>query len=277
MKVTWHKSDGIEMQVFEPEKGSNTAILFCPGFPGMGGTVFEQRHAAALVEEGYAVYVIKHKGIKLSGPMAPVMVNNGARLMAGRKIDETHIGGGAATMVEWLEEPLTALEVIHAAYDSIHVIGNSFGALAALWSLTYQDAPIEKVKSILLYAGAQGIWDDADEDSMKRVWQPEFLMAGRITEKVTLNDAFDVVRTLKEAYLELPERVKALPEAMPITYLVVERDEILRLTDTEKFKAAIGGRGTIVMDTIDRGWHEHGLLAHDTPDYKTEDLLQLLR
>ncbi len=52
MKVTWHKFDGVEAQVFEPDAGSSAAILFCPGFPGMGATIFEQRHAAALVEEG---------------------------------------------------------------------------------------------------------------------------------------------------------------------------------------------------------------------------------
>ncbi len=265
------------MQVFEPEKGTNAAILFCPGFPGMGGTVFEQRHAAALVEEGYAVYVIKHKGTKLSGALAPVLVNNGARLMAGRKAGETHLGGGPATISEWMEEPLEALNVIHAAYESIHVIGNSFGALSALWSMTYEGAPIEKVKSILLYAGAQGIWDDADEESMARVWQPGFLMLPRITEKVSLNDPFDIVQTLKETYHALPERVKALPERISLTYMVVEGDEILRLSDTEKFRSAIGGRGKIVMDTVDVGYIEHGLLAHDTPDYRTEDLLELIR
>jgi hypothetical protein len=117
MRVTWKKFDGVEAQVFEPAEGSRNVILFCPGFPGMGGTVFEQRHAAALVAEGYAVYVLKHKGTKLSGAMAPVIVNNAARLMEGRKTDEKFIGGEPATIEDWLEEPLKALEVLHDAYD----------------------------------------------------------------------------------------------------------------------------------------------------------------
>ena len=276
MKIHWEKFEGVEAQVFEPDAGARAVILFCPGFPGMGGTVFEQRHAAALTDEGYAVYVIKHKGTKLSGALAPVMVNNASRLMAGRKAGETHIGGGAATLEEWLSEPLKALKVLHNAYDSIHVIGNSFGALAALWSLTEKDAPISKVKSLLLYAGAQGV-DDGSEDSIMRIWQPEFLMAARITDKVTLNDPFDVVACIHKAYLDMPERTKALPKSIGITYLVVERDEILRLNDTKKFNDAIGGRGVIVIDSDDHAWPEHGLLAHDTPNYKTEDLLQLIR
>ena len=242
----------------------------------MGGTVFEQRHAAALVAEGYAVYVIKHKGTKLSGAMAPVLVNNAARMMEGRKTDEKYIGGAPATIEDWLEEPLKALEVLHTAYDNIHVIGNSFGALAALWSMTQEGAQISKVKSLLLYAGAQGV-DDGTEDGIMRVWQPEFLMASRITDKVALNDPFDIVARLGKTYRSLPERVKALPESIAMTYLVVDRDEILRKSDTEAFKEAIGGRGKIVVDTVDHAWPEHNLLAHDTPNYKTEDLLDLIR
>lgn len=276
MKVDWAIFDGVETQVFQPDGGSSSAILFCPGCPGMGGTVFEQRHAAALVDEGYCVYVIKHKGTKLSGAIAPVMVNNASRLMQGRKKGETHLGGGTATMDEWLNEPLALLNALDPLFKDIHVIGNSFGALSALWSMTEQLAVIDKVKSILLYAGAQGV-DDESEDSIMRIWQPEFLMVPRLTDKVTLNDAFAVVETLKHAYSVLPQRTAALPNNIPITYLVVERDEILRLADTEKFNVAIGGRGRIVLDTVDHGWPEYGLLAHDTPNYTTEDLLQLIR
>lgn len=276
MKVSWHRFDGAEAQVFEPDAGSNRVILFCPGFPGMGGTVFEQRHAAALVEEGYAVYVLKHKGTKLSGAFAPVLVNNGARLMSGRKILETHIGGGPATIMDWMTEPLKALQVLHTAYESIHVIGNSFGALSALWSLTEQGAPVSKIKSLLLYAGAQGI--DNGEYGIMRIWKPEYLMVTRITDKVTLNDPFDVVKTLGDAYRVLPQRVNDnLPAQIDLKYLVVERDELLNLADTKAFQAAINGRGTIVVDTVDHAWPDAGLLAHDTPNYTTEDLLTLIR
>jgi hypothetical protein len=135
---------------------------------------------------------------------------------------------------------------------------------------------ISKVKSLLLYAGAQGV-DDGTDDGIMRVWQPEFLMASRITDKVALNDPFDVVARLGKTYRSLPERVKALPAHISITYLVVDSDEILRKSDTESFKAAIGGRGKIVVDKEGHAWPEHGLLAHDTPNYKTEDLLALIR
>ena len=83
--------------------------------------------------------------------------------------------------------------------------------------------------------------------------------------------------TLKNTYHALPDRVKSLPEQIAITYLVVERDELLNVNDTKAFQAAIGGRGKIVMDAVDHAWPEQGLLAHDTPNYTTEDLLALIR
>jgi len=271
MKVHWRKIGWVEAQVFEPDAGAKDAILFCPGFPGMGGTIFEQRHAAALTDEGFAVYVIKHKGTKLSGALAPVMVNNASRLRQGG----SHIGG-ASTVDEWMVEPLEVLKELDGKYESIRVIGNSFGALSALWSLTEKGAAIGKVKSLLLYAGAQGV-NNGDPECIMRIWIPEFLRLPKITDKVDLNDAAEIVASLSRVYKALPERVAALPSDIAITYLVVEQDEILRLADTERFNEAIGGRGKIVMDTVDHAWPEHNLWAHDTPNYKTDDLLSLIK
>lgn len=107
--------------------------------------------------------------------------------------------------------------------------------------MTEPGAPLSKVKSLLLYAGAQGI--DDGEYGIMRIWKPEYLMVARITDKVTLNDPFDIVATLKNAYAVLPERTKALPAHIDLKYLVVERDELLNLADTKAFQAAIGGRG----------------------------------
>ncbi len=281
MLVRWRtfKSEGLstETQLFQSKTNANNkAILFCPGFPGMGGAMFEQRHADALVEEGYDVTVIKHKGTRLDGAMAPMMVNNAARLMMGRKNNEKHLGGGPATVQDWLMEPVPVFIGLSENYDEVHVIGNSFGALSALWSLTIENAPLEKLKSILLYAGAQGI-DDGTDDGIMRLWKPEYLMAARITDKVTLNDPFDIVATLQDVYLKLPERMKRIPETVSLSYLVVVRDELLRLNDTEQFRTAIGGKGEIIMDEVDHAWPDYGILAHDTPNYITEDLLKILR
>ncbi|MCF8495367.1 MAG: hypothetical protein K9G62_01730 [Alphaproteobacteria bacterium] len=277
MKIQWTSAGGVEGQLFTPEGGSHSLILFCTGFPGMGAAVFEQRHAAALCESGYAVYVLRHKGVKLSGRAAPVMVNNAARLMEARRKGETHLGGGPAVIEDWLGEPLEILRALSGDYESIHVIGNSFGALAALWSLSAEEAPLENIKSLIFLAGAQGVSDGTDTCVM-RIWKPEFIGFPAITEKVDLGDPAAVAATLEKTYRDMPGRVRRnLPESISLTYVVVEQDELLRLSDTESFRDAIGGRGKIIVDKHNSAWPAYGLLAHDMPDYLTEDLLSILK
>ncbi|MDB5491759.1 MAG: hypothetical protein JWO78_1608 [Micavibrio sp.] len=280
MRVSWQvfKSDGrvVEGQVFEPDQPSHKLILFCPGFPGAGATVFEQRHAASMAGAGYTLVVLKHSGTRLQGPQAPQMINNAARLMLARANGETHLGGGPSTVGDWLLEPLTGLKVLADRYESIDIIGNSFGALSSMWSLTMPDAPLGRIRTLLLMAGAQGFHGGGNPADVMRIWRPEFVSVARITEKVTLNEPEQVVADIRRCYQELPLRMKGLAEHIKLKYLVVTRDELLHLSDTEEFRAAIGGRGGIIIDDIDQGYPEHGLLAHDMPDYPTENLLSLI-
>ncbi len=276
MRVEWQKFGWVEAQVFKPETPARSVILFCPGFPGSGATVFEQRHAGALTEEGYDVIVIHHKGTKIAGGFGPHMVNNSARLQRGLKAGETHLGGGLADIAEWMVEPLHVLKDIAEKYDSIHVIGNSFGAISALWSLTEDGAPIEKVKSLLLYAGAQGLY--TNNDGIGRKWSDEARVFPHVAPKIEFDMGKPFASVFRDVYEKIPGRVKErLPERIRLTYLVVEKDEILQLVDTEQFNDVIGGRGKIVMDTVDHAWPEAFLMAHDTPNYRTNDLLELIR
>ena len=281
MRVSWtvyqSGSHSVEAQVFAPDTPDNAkAILFCPGFPGVGAGVFEQRHAAALAEAGYNLIVLRHNGTRLDGPHAPLMINNAARLMKGRRNGHTHIGGGPSTVQDWLLEPLTALKVISGIYQDIIVIGNSFGALSSLWSLTEKDADLDQVRHILLLAGAQGIAESDHAFNAMRIWKPEFLTVPRITDKVSLDAPDSIVSTLARVYRELPARVMTLPESIALTSLVVARDELLHIEDSRRFQAAIGGRGHIVIDNIDQAHPAYNLMAHDMPDFPAEDLLELL-
>ena len=282
MKITWRKfqiDDGrfVEAQVFSPEVDAGDCILFCPGFPGAGATLFEQRHAATIVYEGYTLVVLRHAGTRFEGPSGPSMINNAHRLMVARRQGEKMIGGMPATMDTWLMEPYVAFQNLAKEFAHIHVIGNSFGALAALWSLTEEHVPIAQLRTLLLMAGAQGIVDKTPA-SIMRIWLPQYIEMPRVTDKVVLEPAAQVAATLRYAYEQMPARVKAkLDEDVYLSYLVVKNDEILSLYDTERFRESIGGRGNIVIDEIDHAHPNHGLMAHDMPDYPTEYILDILQ
>jgi hypothetical protein len=274
-QVYEHAGRRVEGQLWEAEKPSDRLLLFCPGFPGRGGTVFEQRHAQMLVEAGYTLAVLRHNGIILSGPDAPFMLNNAARLQRGRQGGETHLGGGPSTMEAWLWEPYTALGALAPHFSRIDIIGNSFGAMAMLWSATRPGAALEKVQSLICLVGAQGTADDPVNGIM-RVWTPLTLANPLFWEKIALDPPANIAQTMGRAYRELPPLVKNLPARIAFKYLVVAADEILRPSDTESFRAAIGGRGEITLDSIDRAHPSCGLLAHDMPDYPSDKILALL-
>lgn len=279
MRVSWHSFEArgrrAEAQLWAPDAGSRRLILFCPGFPGVGATLFEQRHAATLVQAGYEIAVLRHAGTRLDSPSAPLMINNALRLSQARAAGETLLGGGPSCVADWLYEPLTALEALAPRYQHIVVIGNSFGALSCLWSLTEEGAPVAAVRHILLMAGAQGACADGGKTDVMRIWRPEFVGHPLVTGKVALEDPQVLVETMGRVYRDLPGRAAGLPAGIGLTYLVVAQDELLRLSDTEAFRAALGGRGTVVIDDIDRAYPDHHLMAHEMPDYPTEMLAAL--
>ena len=277
MNVTWQTRQWVETQVFTPDAPARECILFCPGFPGLGGAMFEQRHAAALTDAGYDVHVIHHKGTRTNTALSPFSINNGSRLQAAWAKGETHLGGGAATAQELFSEPFIVLNEIAGRYDSVHVIGNSFGALSSLWSLTEPGAPADKIKTLILLAGAQGV-DDGSDTCVMRIWKPEFMALPRITDQIDVADTAGAIGALKKLYNELPGRVtKHLPAHIALTYIVMEHDEILRPADTEAFKAAIGGRGDILLDKDERGFPAYFIGAHETPNLRTNNFLKLIR
>lgn len=281
MRVHWtvfqHGDQHVEGQIWEPEEATDKVILFCPGFPGMGAPHFEQRHAGNLVQAGFAVVVLRHCGTRLDSPTAPAMVNNAGRLKHGRDNSQTHLGGGPSTVKYWLNEPWIALQTLTNVYKNIYVWGSSFGAVSALWSLTAPGAPLNHIRQIMLVAGAQGVVDADPASDILRIWKPAYMMVSKVTDKVSLVSAEDDYKSLEHAYKNLPERVKDLPSDIHLTYLVVANDELLSLGDTERFKEAIGGRGQVEIDSLDKAYLENGLMAHDMPDYPTEQLLALIK
>lgn len=279
MRVHWQtfEQDGqlVEAQVFRSDTPSEKLVLFCPGFPGLGATMFEQRHAGELVRNGFDVAVIKHAGTRLDNPLTPATVNNSQRLADARAKGETHLGGGPSTMANWLREPLIVLQNLHVNYGDIRVIGNSFGAISALWSLTRREAPLQHVTKLVCYAGAQGL-DNGPSGAMS-IWQPIYVDNPLFWTFITLDGAQAVHDTMKMAYADIADDAADLPQHIDIQYLVVKADEILPLKFTEDYKAHIGGRGTIVIDDIDVAYPAYNMRAHDTPDYPTEKLLELLK
>jgi pimeloyl-ACP methyl ester carboxylesterase len=235
---------------------SGDLVVFVPGFPGGGATLYEQRHADLIRSEEYSQIIVRHNGTRLDGPYADEMLNVRQFPNAVPHRDGAFIGGAASSITEWLSEPQTVLEAAGPAFTSITVIGHSFGALAVLHSLCAlqeQGKPVlDRVRKCILLAPTLGLVKGAPDDIMNRVWAPEFIESSAVADRIALDGTDQVRADLTAAYQTLPERVKQLPGHVSLVFVHVEHDEYLRQSDVEEFMEASGGAGRLVLDTFDR-------------------------
>jgi pimeloyl-ACP methyl ester carboxylesterase len=276
----YHSGDRkAEARIIHAPVESGDLVLFVPGFPGGGATLYEQRHSDPIRSEEYSQIILRHNGTRLNGSYADEMLNRRQFPNAIPHHDGEFIGGVPSSIAEWLCEPQTVLEAAGPAFTNITVIGHSFGALAALHSLcalNEQGRPVlDRVHRCICLAPAVGLLKNSADDIM-RIWSPEFIEQAATTDKIALNGSEEIRKDLQLVYQGLPGRVKKLPGRVSMIFVPVERDEYLRQSDVEEFAAAAGGNARIEVDRFDRHDPRHNLDAHDMPNYPTRALLDLI-
>lgn len=271
----------VDARVIHPHSESGDLILFCPGFPGGGATIYEQAHADQVVVHNYTQIVLRHNGTILDGPKSDFMLNNIQYPKATTHHHDGWIGGKPSSIAGWLIEPQTVLEEVGFSYSNIYVLAHSFGAVALLNSLAnlHENGShiLDKVQAVALLAPALGVLEGKEEENIMRIWHEDFLTSSAVLEKVALeDDPPSIQMAMKNIYRFLPQRVASLPGHIRFNLLHVARDEYIREEDVRGFAAACK-RGDVVIDTIDHPHKAHGGIdAHDMPDYPTEMLLQLI-
>lgn len=277
------KSDNqtVDGRVIHPPTESGDLILFCPGFPGGGATLYEQTHADQICAEEYTQIVLRHNGTILDGPHSDVILNSAQYPKATTHHHDGWIGGRPASLAEWLVEPQVVLQDIGFSYSNIYIFGHSFGAVALLNSLANLHEGghhiLERIRACALLAPALGTLQGRDEENIMRIWHEDFLTSSVVRERIGLKDdpaSFQI--GIKNVYSFLPQRVAALPWSIRLNFLHVAKDEYIRESDVRSFAESCR-RGEVIIDTID---HLHkgrrSVEAHDMPDYPTELLLRLI-
>lgn len=266
-------------RIIHPAHESGDLILFCPGFPGGGASLFEQRHASQIIAENFVLAVLRHNGTFLDGAFAEEMLNSSQFPKAVPSALDRWIGGKPARFADWLMEPQTVLEDIATAFTNIYLIGHSFGCLAALNALANLNEnghpAMGRVKSCLCLAPALGTLEGDDANNVMHLWGDDALNDPSVLERVDLADGPEFARAiLREVYETLPDRVVALPPQLDLIFVQVAHDEIVREKDVRNFMTACG-RGRFVLDEIDHPMRgHHPVNAHDMPIYPTELLLE---
>ena len=269
-----------EGRLIHAPQESGDLILFCPGFPGGGATLFEQRFAELLQKEEYSLFMLRHNGTRLDSDTADFMLNRRQFPKAVPFHDGSFIGGGSSSVAEWLTEPQTILETLGAEYTNITVIGHSFGAVAALKSLInlnqISHRILERVQRCILLAPAVGLLREHEEDVMDTIWQPDLIASEMVTERVALNAPEYILQDLRNVYTGLGDDAKQLPADIKKIFVHVERDEYVRHEDVEEFAHYIDPDSVFVVDKFERHDPRHGLDAHDMPNFPQQSMLDLI-
>ncbi len=269
-----------EGRLIHPLAPCGDLVLFCPGFPGGGATLFEQRFVDRLLEEEYTVCVLRHNGTRLDTPEGQWMLNSQQYPKAVPFHDGKFIGGASSSVREWIGEPQTVLETLGAEFSEIIVVGHSFGAVTALNSLCGLNENgstlLERIQKVILLAPAVGLLHERHDDVMDTLWQDEFIMSDLVTSRVTLNSCDEIKRDLNDVYHGLASRAAQLPEHMSKVFVHVERDEYIRRDDVEEFARFIDRDSQFFIDKFDRHDPRLGIDAHDMPHFPQQILLDLI-
>lgn len=267
-------------RLIHPSAPCGDLVLFCPGFPGGGSTLFEQRFVERLLDEEYNVCVLRHNGTRLDTPEGQWMLNSEQFPKAIPFHDGAFIGGAPSRVREWIEEPLTALETIGAEFSEIIVVGHSFGSVTALNSLcALQESGsriLDRVQRVVLLAPAVGLLRDHADDVMDTLWVDEFITSDLVTSRVALNSCDEIKQDLRAVYASLGERASRLPERLSKIFVHVDRDEYVRRDDVEEFARFIDKDSRFFIDKFDRHDPRLGIDAHDMPQFPQQILVDMI-
>lgn len=267
-------------RLIHPSAPCGDLVLFCPGFPGGGATLFEQRFVDRLLDEEYSVCVLRHNGTRLDTPEGQWMLNSEQFSKAIPFHDGAFIGGQPSSVREWIEEPLTAIEAMGAEFSEIVVVGHSFGSVTALHSLCglHESGSrlIDRVRKVLLLAPAVGLLRDRDDDVMDTLWVDPFITSDFVTSRVALNSCDEIKQDLRTVYGSLAARAADLPERMSKLFVHVERDEYIRRDDVEEFARFIDKDSRFFIDKFDRHDPRLGIDAHDMPHFPEQILIDMI-
>ena len=114
-------------------------VIFQPGLPGGGALLFEERHVQDLVKRGYAVLVLRNKGLDTSSEKGNAYTGCKDRTDIGNKINLSAIGNPDRTQHVFYDDSVRgvegALRLLAPGFGKIHLIGHSYGGLAVAISL----------------------------------------------------------------------------------------------------------------------------------------------
>ncbi|MCR4324486.1 MAG: alpha/beta fold hydrolase [Candidatus Curtissbacteria bacterium] len=272
------ESGFVEGKLHRPEFGSQQLIIFEPGFPGDASTRLEKLWLNDLLKNNFTVFATRHNGTIINGKYSDNYLNCPEKQDWAKKHQQLLLGKkDSYTLADWLVEPLIALEALEDTFDGIFLIGHSFGGLAVFYSLIEfvkrRPDKAQKVHRIISLSGTSGKIKNQDDPILKQ-WA-DYLPRDSAGERVNVGEPTENLKILKNAYEEIHDEAKVIPESTEVICVMVENDELVPIKEAEEILTTLG-RGYLVIDKTEKADENTGRLAHDMDNLPAEKFLDLV-
>lgn len=279
-----NKTGTIEGKIYFPQKGTNKIIIFEPGFPGGGSTQFEKLWLKKILQNGYAVFLIRHGGTLINGKYSFDYLNCKERIRLGNKQKGGTIGNKSLHSIsDWLNEPLIALEVLTPHFSKITLCGHSFGPLALIHSLIRytkkEPKQCKKINRVVSLSGSLGMFRNKKHPFLK-VWY-DHLNTKWAQERVKIGDPKSNTNIFYDAHIEINKKANLIPKHIEFIAVVPwgktqrSTDEIVHPIESLEFITSLG-RGCLVIDEKEWGDKKTGRMVHDMEALTENDLLDFI-
>lgn len=325
--------DSLEGKLHFPDAAVDNGkiYIFGPGFPGRGSADLERLHLEKLTAAGFTVLAPRHNGSLLTGKFSDFYISCPERQALAREIGQHALGSepscnqgsepdnepGAkpdqsfTALDRWLLEPFVAYQALAPHFNSVVMLGHSFGGLALMYSTIalFKTGEINRMfegkkhnlRRIISMAGATGIIrgqainrlstdkdashgivseNQVSEDGIIKMWQG-YVDSPFIQERVSIGPKEDNLRHLEHGYRTIHADAKAIDPDVDFICLHPWGDEPGTFDELISIKQPLElllsmGRGALIVDKTQKADAAKEQLAHDMCDLDTGFLLKLL-
>ncbi len=267
----------VEGKLHRPEKGVQKLIIFEPGFPGDGSSRLEKLWLKDLLKNNFTVFAARHNGTIINGSYSDTYLNCIQKQEWAKQHSQTLLGKKEYyTVADWLIEPLIAMEALDM-FDSIELVGHSFGGLAIFNSLIEfskkYPSQASKIVRLVTLSGATGKVVGLNDPILKQ-WS-DYLRRNATSKRVLVGDPDENLKILRAAYEKIHRESNLVPKTTEIICVNVENDELVSVQEGKDLIKTLG-RGYLIVDKKEESDKESGRLAHDMNNLTSREFLKLV-
>lgn len=246
-------------KLFIPNNHNKELVCFYAGMPGENTADWEKHYVEELIDDGFAVWIPRHNGIKINEENQNYYINSQEVATDYLSVKRENVAERLSNQFldDFLEEPAADLSVLtkQRNIDGITLIGHSFGASSIIHSLGNENPKYQirkdVIKKVVLVNGllGDGVFpEEGDEviDGM-RLTPNQFVNAQTkaASKFFNIDGQIEIKKTLQKLFPEIAQ--SKIPNYIDLIITASPMDAYLTLDGAKKYLEN-QGHGLLVAD-----------------------------